>query len=206
MGDFFMKRIFKTAIITFFSGTIFFGVAYAYLDYSLDKPARDTDQKDYTVPYIRTPESRGIALIFPNGSATLTYLDFDEECIRLLDIENFDESCPEYYGYTVDYTIQIGYELIEGIIDRVGGIELEMEGQKQRYTGIQVIDLIAYGRAKDMKRQIILQVFDKISKNSFSKDDLVYILENSKSTLSFVDCIDWINHLKNISSRVEFIN
>ena len=32
----------------------------------------------------------------------------------------------------------------------------------------------------------------------FSKDDLVYILENSKSTLSFVDCIDWINHLKNI--------
>lgn len=206
MGDFFLKRIFKTAIITFLSGAIFFGAAYAYLDYNFNKSVRDTDQKDYTVPYIRTPESRGVALLLPNGSATLAYLEFDEECIRLLDIESFDESCPEYYGYTVDYTIQISYELIEGIVDRVGGIELEIDGQKQRYTGVQVIDLIAYGRVKDLKREIILQVFDKISKNSFSKDDFVYIIENSKSNLSFIECFDWIDYLKDMSGRVQYVN
>ena len=201
-----MKRILKTAIITFLSGAIFFGASFAYLDHSLGKPARDTDQKDYTVPYIRTPESQGIAIVFPSGSATLAYLDFDEECIRLLDIENFDESCPEYYGYTVDYSIQISYELIEGIVDRVGGIELEIDGQKQRYTGVQVIDHIAYGRAKDMKREIVLQVFDKISKNNFSKDDFVYIIENSEGNLSFVDCIVWLDYLKDMSGRVQFVN
>lgn len=202
----FLKRIFKIALITFLSGAIFFGVAYAYLDYNLNEAVEDTDQKDYTVPYVRTPENCGIALVFPENSATLVYLDFEGECIRLLDIENFDPTRPEYYGYTADYTVQIGYELIEGVVDRVGGIELEYQGQKSRYTGVQVIDIIAYDSGQDIKRQIILQIFNKISKNSFSKDDFVYIIENSESNLSFVDCIDWIDYIKDMSGRVNFIN
>ncbi len=206
MGDFFMKRIFKVALITFLSGAIFFGAAYTYLDYNLNKAIKDTDQKDYTVPYVRTPENCGIVLIFPEGSAILVYLDFESECIRLLDIEEFDPSRPEYYGYTADYTVQTSYELIEGIVDRVGGIELEYQGEKMRYTGVQVLDLIAYGQAKELKRQMVLQIFDKISKNSFSKDDFVYIIENSESNLSFVDCIDWIDYLKDMSGRVNFVN
>ncbi len=202
----FLKRALKIAIITFLSGAVFFGAAYTYLDYNLNKAIKDTDQKDYTVPYVRTPESCGIAFIFPNNSAMLTYLDFETECIWLLDIESFDHTRPEYYGYTADYTVQISYELIEGIIDRVGGIELEYGGQKLRYTGVQVIDLIAHIGEQDIKRQIILQVFSKISKNSFSKDDFVYIIENSESNLSFVDCIDWIDYLKDMSGRVNFVN
>lgn len=206
MGDFFVKRIFKTALITVLCVAIFFGAAYAYLDYNLNKVVKDTEQKDYTVPYVRTPENRGIALVFPEDSAILVYLDFEDECIRLVDIESFDPACPQYYGYTTDYTVQISYELIEGIVDRVGGIELEYGGQKLRYTGVQVIDLIAYGHAQEMKRQIVLEIFNKISKNSFSKDDFVYIIQNSESNLSFVDCIDWIDYLKDMSGRVNFVN
>ena len=206
MGDFFMKRIFKTAIITFLSGAIFLGAAYAYLDYTLNKTTADVDEKDYTVPYNYKPESKGIALVFPDDSATLIYLDFERENIRLLDIENFDSSVPEYYGYSADYTIKMNYELIGDIIDRVGGIEIMSDGVNVRYTGVQVLDLIAYDEVKDIKKQVLSQVFKKISKNSFSKDDIVYIIENGEGNLSFLDCIDWLDYLKDMSSRVEFIN
>lgn len=185
---------------------MFFGVAYAYLQHHIKSESADVDQKDYTVPYNHTPESCGLAFLFPDNSATLVYLDFDEENIRLLDIEDFDPTRPEYYGYTADYTVHTSYELIEGIIDRVGGIDIEQDGEVLRYTGVQVIDLISYGRGEDIKRQILLQIFDKISKNSFSKDDFVYIIENSESNLSFVDCIYWLDYLKSMSGRVNFVN
>ncbi len=202
----FLKKILKTALITFLSGAIFFGAAYAYLDYNFKKATADVDEKDYTVPYTRTPDSCGVVFVFPNNSATLVYLDFEKENIRLLDIETYDPLCPEYYGYTADYTVTTDYELIEGIIDRVGGIDITENGTTTRCMGVHVIDIIAYGRVDDIKKQTLKQIFKKISQNSFSKEDFVYIIENSKTDLSFFDCIDWLDYLKGMSSKVEFVN
>ena len=72
--------------------------------------------------------------------------------------------------------------------------------------GVQVIDIIAYGRVEDINKQVLQQIFYKISQNSFSKDDFVYIIENSKTNLSFLDCIEWLEYLKAMSGRVEFVN
>ena len=202
----FLKKIFKLALITFLSTAIFFGAAYAYLDYSLKNATTNIDKKDFSVQYDRTPQNCGIALVFSDNSAALVYLDFKEVCVRILDVESYDSTRPEYNGYTADYTISVSYELVEGIIDRVGGINIEKDNECYRYTGAQVIDLIAYGRVDNIKKQILKQVFDKISKNSFSKEDIVYIIENSESNLSFVDCIDWIDYLKDMCRRVEFVN
>ena len=206
MGDFFMKKIFKVALITILSGAIFFGSAYAYLDYSFDKTSKEADQKEYEVPYSYTPENCGIAFVYPGNSATLTYLDFEKESIWILDIDDFDATRPEYYGYTADYVVNVSYELIEGIIDRAGGVELEHQNETLRYTGVQVIDFIASGQIENLKREIILQIFKKASNNDFSTDDLVYIIENSESTLSLIDCIDWIDYIKPMSNRVQFVN
>ncbi len=201
-----MKKIFKIAIITALSVAIFFTVSYAYLDYSMNKSVKNTDKKDYTVPYVSVPESSGIAFVYPNNSATLAYLDFDEENIRLLNIENFDPECPEYYGYTVDYTVTTNYELISGIIDRVGGIEIEQNNETMRYTGVQVIEIISDGYDKDTKKQIISQVFYQISNGGFSSDDFLYIIENCKSNLSFTECIYWLDYIEEMSKNVAFVN
>lgn len=192
-------------MIALVSGMIFFGVSYAYLDYNLSKVA-DTDQKDYTVPYNRAPENCSVVFVYPDNTATLVYLDFAKENIRLVNISNYDPACPEYYGYSADYNVKISYDLIEGIIDRVGGIDITHNNEQFRYTGVQVIDLIAYGSVDDIKKQILTQIFNKISKNSFSKDDMVYIIENSEGNLSFIDCIDWLDYLENMSNRISFIN
>ncbi len=188
------------------SGLLFFGVAYAYLYYNFNKSIAEADQKDYTVPYERVPENCGIAFVFPNNSAVLVYLDFDNLSIKLFDIENFDSTRPEYNGYNADYTVHTNYEIIEGIIDRIGGANLDYGGEKLRYTGVQVIDLISRGCDSDLKRQLILEIFEQISKNNFSKDDFVYIIENSESDLSVIDCIYWLDYIKEMSGRISFIN
>lgn len=181
-------------------------MAYAYLDYNFNKTAAKIDQKDYTTPYVKLPENKGLVFVFPDNTATLIYLDFEKENIKLVNINVYDELCPEYFGYSADYAISVSYDLVEGIIDRVGGIDITHNGETMRYTGVQVIDMIAYGKVDDIKHQILMQIFKKISKNSFSKDDLVYLIENGKGNLSFIDCIDWLNYIKSMSERTSFVN
>ena len=205
-NKFFTKSILKKAFIIFSCGLVFFAVSYAYLYFNLQKDTAKTDQKDYTVPYEKVPENKGIAFLLPDSSAILVYLDFGAGDIKLLEIENFDSNQGEYFGYTSDYTVQTDYNLIAGIIDRVGGVNIVIDGETLRYTGVQVIDLISEDYQGEIKRQLISQIFEQISKNNFSKDDFIYIIENSKSNLSIIDCIYWIDYIGEISGRINYVN
>lgn len=184
---------------------MFAAVSYFYLKLNFSDDSADVDKKDYTVPYEKMPENSGVAFVLPNNSAVLVYLDFENVCMQILNIEKFGIQT-EYYGYTADYTVELSYELIGGIIDRVGGINLEIDGEILRYTGVQVIDLISSGKASMIKQQLITQIFEQISKNKFSREDFVYIIEKSKSDLSIIDCIYWLEYIDDISGRVNFVN
>ena len=160
----------------------------------------------YDVPYNRYPENEGILLTFPNQSAVILYLDFEDSCIELLDVEKVNENQNVYHGYPVDYTISVNYELVEGLINRVGGINLDYNGEKLRYTGSQAVALISQGCDVELRKQFLLKFFEQLSKNDFSRSDLVYIMENSKSDLSIIDCLDWIDHLPKMSKNITFVN
>ncbi len=202
----FSKNIFKRALIIFLCGALFFGAAYAYLDYNLNKQTAKADQKDYTVPYKNIPDNAGIAFLLPDGSGVMAYLDFESSCINVVNIENYDRNNNMYYGYTVDYIIEADYQLIGGIVDRVGGVNIEINGETLRYTGVQVIDLLSVNQDKNVKPQIITQIFKQISKIGFSKDDFVYIMENSESNLSIIDCIYWLDYIDELRGRINFAN
>ena len=75
-----------------------------------------------------------------------------------------------------------------------------------RYTGLQAIELILTDEDNNVKKQAIMQIFNGIAKNNFSKDDFVYIIENSKSNLSIIDCIYWLEHLKQMCQNINYIN
>lgn len=202
----FNKNVFKKALIIFCSALIFFFGAYAYLDYNLNRQTAKADQKDYSVPYNPVPDNAGIAFLLPDSSAVLAYLDFENECINVVDIEKYDNGNNLYFGYTVDFTVHTDYQLIGGIIDRIGGVNIEINGETLRYTGIQVIDLISKNYDKNIKPQIISQIFEQISKNNFSKDDFVYIIENSSSNLTIVDCIYWLDYIEKLCGRINLVN
>ena len=189
-----------------FSAVIFFFGAYAYLDYNLNKQTAEADQKDYTVPYENLPDNAGIAFLLPDSSAVIAYLDFENRCINVINIDAYDITNNLYYGYTIDFIVETDYQLIGGIVDRVGGVNIQLNGETLRYTGVQVIDLISVNSGANIKPQLITQIFKQISENDFSKDDFIYIIENSKSNLTVVDCIYWLDYIGEMRGNINFVN
>ena len=201
----FLKKIVQTVLFTVICTSLFLGASFGYLKYNLNMKTINTEQKQGGIPYKKTPSNCGVSFVFENDSACILYLDFKKTCINVIDIPEFDEKIYLYNGFTNDYQIYFTDELLCGIIDRIGGIDLTFEEETLRYTGSQVIEYLLKDNTNKVKRQIISQIFEKISKNDFSKDDFVYIIENSKTNLRLIDCIYWIGYLKDMSATVNFI-
>ena len=202
----FLKGIFKRIFIVLFCCTLFFSAAYLYLDNTIGKASFKTDQKDEETPYKLLPQNSGIVFILPDNSAVMAYLDFESNCINLVDVEQYDQSQTVYHGYPAEYNVQVSYALIEGIVDRIGGINLDFQGESLRFTGSQTVAIIKQSDIKEIKRQLIFEIFNCMAKNNFSKGDFVYIIENSKSNLSIVDCIIWMDYIRDMCKNVNFVN
>ncbi len=201
-----MKSILKKILIIFFCGASVFAASYAYLNFSFKKSMAKIDQKEENVPYEHIPDNAGIGFLLPDGSALLTYLNFKEKCINVINVEQYDKSNNMYFGYTMDYTVQVNHTLIAGLVDRVGGVAIRANGEMLRYTGVQVVDAISNSKDNDIKEQIITEIFRRISENGFSKEDFVYIIQNSKTDLSLLNCIYWINDINKICDNIVFID
>lgn len=202
----FLKSVLKKAFIIISCGVLFFGVSYAYLHFNFNKNTTAVKRGTYDVPYKRLPENSGILLVLPQKSAVMAYLDFENSCIKLVDVPVFDEKQTNFNGFPADFTVEINHALIEGVIDRVGGVELAYEGETMRYTGNQAVTLISQGADSELRKQIFLKIFNQIAKNDFSRSDFVYIIENSKGNLSIVDCLPWIEYIPEMSKNIEFVN
>lgn len=202
----FLRNKFKIILTVILCTAFFLGVSYVYLNYSFNKQLSATDIKENSVPYERIPENQGIAFVFSDDSAMLVYLDFKSQCIRLINVPQFKGEQVQYSGYNANFTVHMDYDLIEGIVDRIGGVNLNVNEQTFRYTGVQVVELLLNNNNETLKKQLITEIFNQISKNDFSKDDFIYIIENSKNNLSVIDCIYWIEHLKNMSGKISFID
>lgn len=198
------KKALKSAFIIFCVAVLFFAASFAYLQINL-QPNQEADAKDYSVPYESLPQNKCIVLSFPSESALLLNLNFTEKCIYAANLDDFSQEADSYYGYTVDFTLCLDYEDIAGIIDLVGGVNLELNGETLRYTGIQLTEILSVDSENSVKSQIINAVFDSISKNGFSNSDFAYIIENSDTNLTMPDCFYWSEYFSDMCTRVWFI-
>ena len=199
------KRALKSAFIIFCGVLIFFAASFAYLQANLSEPKSEADIKDYTVPYNTPPQNKGVVALFPSGSALLINLNFTQGSIYLANLDDYNEQTDSYYGYNVDFTIHLDYETIAGIIDRIGGINLEANGEILRYTGVQITEILSVNAENELKSEIIKAIFETISKNGFSNSDFVYIIENSNTNLTVPDCFYWPDYFSDMCRRVWFI-
>ena len=78
------------------------------------------------------------------------------------------------------------------LTDIAGGIELEGE----RYTGVQITDMLEYSVVtKDTKKQITEEIIMGIAENGFTKEDMLYIIENADTNLKFASAYTWMDYI-----------
>ena len=180
--------------------TVFIGAGYFYLSSKMKTPVK-SEVKD--IPYSYSPESAGI-LFDISGSKTLIYLDFEGSCVSAVFAD--DKDSEEIYGYPVDYTVSSDYSLLGGIIDILGGLELNINDENLTYTGVQVTDILTTTpHTGELRKEIIEKIFSSIADKGFSRNDFLYIIENSNTDLTVPDCYFWQDSMSEISKTVRII-
>lgn len=208
MGDFMsrLKKSIKHLFIFLCCGLLFFFSAYLYLYTGLNN-SKEAETKENSIPYEKAvPEDTGLLIKFESGSAVMIFLDFSYERILAAVIDDYTDGAEQRLGYDIQYTLQTDATFLEGIVDKLGGIDLDIQNTPLRYTGVQVCDLISRNTDVELKRQILSSIFTKISKVGFSTDGFVFMIENSDTALTVPDCIYWAEHLKNMCMRYMIIN
>lgn len=189
-------RIFRTLFLSLLFGVIFFVSGFLYLNSQLEKIT--VSEKAEKVPYYSVPNDATLLFNICEDSV-LVNLKFKEEKVNVAFLENSSE----YYGYTIDYTVNCDYDFVGYLVDIVGGIEID--GYRQ--TGIQVIELLEFTQAKNSQKQSIAKsVVKGIASSGFTKENLLYIIENSDSNLKFNDCYFWTEHISKLCKFPCYIN
>lgn len=199
------KKAFYVVLSVIVSAAVFTGAAFLFLR----EDSSHADNALEGVPYYEElPNAVGLLFCFEEGGSVFLNLDFDENETRVLLLPNgANDSDVTRYGYTVFKTVKTDYECLSSVIDRLGGIELRDDTLGLlRYTGVQVTETLSHTAAEDIRREIISAVFEKIKAGAFTKETLIYIIENSDTALSFPDAYAWLPHLQDIAADLQFIN
>lgn len=202
-----MKGRFRTALYVLSAVVITAIIMFVMAYFGITGNKKTTDNSVTSIPYYNQtpPDNAGILFRFQGGGSVFLNMDFYEEKISVI---LFDEKTVKQsvidYGYTVTYTVDTDYIFLSEFIDRIGGIELSLDGSLLRYTGVQVTDLLKNGSVD--KKQVISLVLQKISKNGFSKNDLLYIIKNTTTELNFPSGYPYIEPLPKLCRNVNFVN
>ena len=185
---------------------IMIGSSYLYLEISLN--SADADESQSNIPYAEPlPDSTGLLFVMPDNRGYLMFLDFKEEAIRIIRLDEVIEEKEEYYGYPISFTFYIERRFFSNMIDRIGGIELYDNGETLRYTGIQILDKIQESEDNpELIKEVLRKYLYEISQIGFAKEDFIYIIDNCETDLTVPACYYWPPYIAQISQNVRFVN
>lgn len=194
-------NVLKTLWVSALCLVVFVAGGYFYLD-NANKP---TDTKQESVPYRQIPENCGI-LVESESGKTLFYMDFETEALKIVGAEEIPPDADTFGGYSVDYRLNTDYIMLEGLVDRLGGIDIQIENQTLNYSGAQVSEIIKYNiMSVEVYRSIIKGLVERIADFGIGTADIVFIIENSKTDLEVSECYFWAEYMKKMCSNDIFV-
>ena len=194
--------MFKLLILCLICCSLFVGGGYLYLQ----KSFKETENKVSSVPYsFSAPEDKGIMLDVC-GSLTFFYLDFEDERLTVI-IPPRTEYEEEIFGYPIDFTVKTDYGFVASAVDSADGIELNINGETLRFTGVQVADILS--RTVDtleLKRQIITALLNKIGENGIDGEFFTFLVESTDTDITVPDCYYWEKYITKLCKNGGIIN
>ena len=154
------------------------------------------------------PKNTPVMFLWEEGGGEIVYLDFKSKKVELIILpQDCDENAALVYGYTNFEAVKANYLLISGLVDRLGGIEIDLGNGELRYMGAQISSHLAANKENlPLKRNILEKIFEKISLLGFSNKDFMFIINNSNTTLSFPDCYGWEGYIGELSENLVIMN
>ena len=196
------KIFFKTVIISAWCLSAFIGAGYYYLSQNLVKTETEISQVPF---YQESPQNAGL-LLDVLGDKTFFYLDFEKNKISVSLFPNESEIIDDkIYGYSLDYEINTNIDFIADFVDYLEGIELTLETETLRYTGVQVADIILSDREKQYKEQIVTAILHRVSQNGLGKDIFLKIVEKCETNLTVPDFYHWPDYIKKLALNLNII-
>lgn len=201
-----MKRkifgMIKLLILCLICCSLFVGGGYLYLQ----KSFKETENKVSSVPYsFSAPESKGIMLDICGG-LTFLYLDFEDERLTVI-IPPETEYEEEIFGYPIDFTVKTDYGFVASAVDSADGIELNINGETLRFTGVQVADILSRTvDTSELKRQIITALLKKIGENGIDSEFFTFLVDSTDTDITVPDCYYWEKYITKLCKNGGIIN
>ncbi len=161
------------------------------------------------VPYkeVATAENMTLLVKLPDNQGFVVKLDFKERLASAMVLRENDFDLLDSYGFSVSETLTADYSFIMHFVDILGGLDINIGGATERYTGVQICNLLAvYKEDIALKKAMLCSLFEKISKYGFSTDALSCIIEESDTTLCVPDCYGWETDLPYLLARYNILN
>lgn len=181
---------------------VLIGIGYFYLNNTVNNPANTETPK---VPYYPESPQNIVAAFSLENEKTLICFDFKNLTTTVIFADGLEDD--EIYGYKITNKIELNYEVIGGIVDILGGADLEINGEILNFTGNQVAHLFKTTTDRlPLRRNLITQIFKKIAHLGFTLEDMLYIIEHSKTDLTVPFCYSFIDYLQSAAKTVNFVN
>lgn len=179
--------------------SVFVGVGFYYINANL----QPTENKTPLVPYSQeNPQNAGVLLEI-GDDRTFFYLDFESEKLY---VSLKPENEAEIYGYEIDYTVVSDIDILRDAVDYLGGIEMAVEGDILRCTGIQVCSIYQSSAEGEIKGEVLQKICEKVDSNGVALDFFANIIENSQTDLSIPDCYFWDEKIQILCRNLQIID
>ena len=158
------------------------------------------------MPYFEVPDNCGLLFLLPHDMKILFFLDFDSEISYIININNNTGAVDGFSLYPTDYVFNLDYYTLAAVIDRLGGLNLQIGEETLRFTGIQVCDILLEGSDPKLGFNVAAAVCERLGSEGFSKDDFVFLIENSDTELTVPVCLYWIDRIATLFGNAVFVD
>ncbi len=173
---------FRCCYFSLVFGFLIFGSGYIYLSSLIPATEASKPIKKITAE-VAKPQNK--ALLFLQGEyKVLCNLNFSENTLEL----DFKPEEDEPY----DYSLECNGEILEYLVDSVGGVNVYINGVFHRFIGIQVTEHLA---EDGFYKRAVTEIVKGIAVSGLDSEDLLFILNNCQTELLYKDCFNWINYL-----------
>ena len=159
-----------------------------------------------SVPFYQIPNNKTFLLEICEDKILMNF-DFAQSVLNIIYLPEFRKNENNIYGYEIDYNLKTDYEFVGYLVDQVGGITLNIDDETLRYTGTQITEMLEFSPiTQEIKYEILKNLIYAIGITGFTKENLLYIVENCESELKFNEGILFLDYIADCCKFPRFIN